>query len=627
MEEMEIHKKKKQISPLITLISLLAVMAILCLVMFVFPDKGIKIGSSTMRFPTAVNFFSPPEKEDSLAREKEDLADLFDSSVSLSHIDSNIIRQKLDSLKRLRQGLQLNAKGKFSMNHFFSLLDKCKKNKVRIMHYGDSQIEGDRITSYLRNELQKKFGGYGVGLFPIIQVGRSMSVNIEYSENWKRYPGFGRKDTAVKHMRYGALMAFCRYTPIPKNNTVNESLSYDAFIKIKKPKISYSRTKRYTQISVFLSNSHSNVNYSIIADGISVSEGVIPPNTPFQILKGNFSNTPKEITITFSGADSPDIYGVSLEGNNGIIMDNIPLRGSSGTIFAKQDATLLDNMYAALSPNLIIMEFGGNAIPYIKSDKSAKQYGNWFKSQIKFMKKRNPNAAIIVIGPGDMSVKEKTKYVTYPYLKAVRDAIKDAAVSSGCVFWDMYEVMGGRNSMPKWVNAEPSLAASDYIHFSPKGAKKIAEKFNVKLFDMYDEYKGVKKVKEIDVLENNQIVVIKDSTKLDKIIPSVISQRSKIKIEKSNKINISDLFIEVQIAASNKKILLNSRSFSKLDGIKEFIENGMYKYSVGHFEKISLAEKTRKELRTKGFKGAFLIAFYKGKKISMKEARAIIYGK
>ena len=32
------------------------------------------------------------------------------------------------------------------------------------MYYGDSQIEGDRITSYLRQTLRKEYGGTGPGL-------------------------------------------------------------------------------------------------------------------------------------------------------------------------------------------------------------------------------------------------------------------------------------------------------------------------------------------------------------------------------------------------------------------------------------------------------------------------------
>jgi lysophospholipase L1-like esterase len=35
--------------------------------------------------------------------------------------------------------------------------------------------------------------------------------------------------------------------------------------------------------------------------------------------------------------------------------------------------------------------------------------------------------------------------------------------------------MGGENSMASWVTADPPLAAPDYVHFSPKGARTVAE--------------------------------------------------------------------------------------------------------------------------------------------------------
>ncbi|MDF1673353.1 MAG: hypothetical protein P1U41_07590 [Vicingaceae bacterium] len=489
-EENNIKPKENKVAPIVTFISLVAVFVILLGIMAIFPKDGIKIGSSTIQFPTINDFFVPEIEEDSLANLEKDLAELFDSTVVVSQIDSALIQHRLDSLKAFRQSIQINSKGQASINTFFKALENAKNKKVRIMHYGDSQIEADRITSLLRNELQKKFGGYGVGLFPIIQVARKMSVNTEYSENWKRYPGFGRRDSTVTHRKYGALMAFCRYAPMPTSTIIPDSIQHEAWVKIKKPRASYGRTKTHTNMRVFLSNSHVNVNYSITADGIEIKSGVIPPNTPYQTLTANFSTTPEEIILTFKGGDSPDIYGISLEGSNGVVMDNLPLRGSSGTIFTKQNSTLLSNMYASLSPILIIMQFGGNTIPYLKNEKGAVDYGNWFKSQINFMKRLNPGAAIIVIGPSDMSVKEKTEYVTYPYLENVRDAMKEVSLASGCLYWDMYEVMGGKNSMPKWVEADPPLAAKDYIHFSPKGAKKMALEFNTKLFDLYNLYKN-----------------------------------------------------------------------------------------------------------------------------------------
>ena len=42
-------------------------------------------------------------------------------------------------------------------------------------------------------------------------------------------------------------------------------------------------------------------------------------------------------------------------------------------------------------------------------------------------------------------------------------------------FWDLYEAMGGKNSMVAWVNK--GLAQKDYTHFSFKGAKYVGEMF------------------------------------------------------------------------------------------------------------------------------------------------------
>ena len=64
-------------------------------------------------------------------------------------------------------------------NFFKSLKEDAPRELVRIVHYGDSQIEGDRMTEYLRYRLQKKFGGCGVGTVPPTEIKgiRSSLVN------------------------------------------------------------------------------------------------------------------------------------------------------------------------------------------------------------------------------------------------------------------------------------------------------------------------------------------------------------------------------------------------------------------------------------------------------------------
>ena len=55
------------------------------------------------------------------------------------------------------------------------------------------------------------------------------------------------------------------------------------------------------------------------------------------------------------------------------------------------------------------------------------------------------------------------------------EEIKRVTLESGGAFWNMYAGMGGKNSMPSWV--EQGLAANDYIHFSNGGAKFASQMF------------------------------------------------------------------------------------------------------------------------------------------------------
>ena len=73
---------------------------------------------------------------------------------------------------------------------------------------------------------------------------------------------------------------------------------------------------------------------------------------------------------------------------------------------------------------------------------------------------------------------------------------------------------------------------------------------------------------------------------------------------------------EVQLAAFHKK----SELFSNIR-IKEKFENGLYKYSVGKFYYIQYALKYREIC---GVKGAFVVAYYKNEKITIKEALKIL---
>jgi len=80
------------------------------------------------------------------------------------------------------------------------------------------------------------------------------------------------------------------------------------------------------------------------------------------------------------------------------------------------------------------------------------------------------------------------------------------------------------------------------------------------------------------------------------------------------------IVFKVQLTSSDKKIPLTSNQFKNTTGISEYSENGLFKYTFGHFEDSNEAMKAQKMLREKGFTEAFVVAFENGKRINMKDA-------
>ena len=169
-------------------------------------------------------------------------------------------------------------------------------------------------------------------------------------------------------------------------------------------------------------------------------------------------------------------------------MDNLALRGGAGYEFGRMDQGLLRGMYDDLGVDLLILQFGGNVLPSLKSAEEAASYGRFLGAQIARFKRLMPGVTVMVIGPSDMSIKEGEFYVTRPFLEDVNMAMKSNALAQGAVFWDMYAAMGGRNSMVSWVEADPPLAATDYIHFSPQGARKVGELFWTAFINDFAQY-------------------------------------------------------------------------------------------------------------------------------------------
>jgi len=110
-----------------------------------------------------------------------------------------------------------------------------------------------------------------------------------------------------------------------------------------------------------------------------------------------------------------------------------------------------------------------------------------------------------------------------------------------------------------------------------------------------------------------------DGANIIELDMSAVKEKEIIKIPTLKKeINTSKVEYKVQIGTYLKS-MLSEKSFMNLNAYEEII-NGTYKYYVGNAYNKASADIVKIKMREKGFKGAFVVAFYQDKRISMQEA-------
>lgn len=368
----------------------------------------------------------------------------------------------------------------YTQNILFNFYKKIKLEKskdiIRILHFGDSQIEGDRISSVLREELQKKWGGSGTGFLPLSEnnFGKP-SAQIEIN-NWQKYQWFNSQQN-TPYRNFGFLGYFHQLLNPQKPGVFNVKTS------------AFTATKNipFNWVKILYSTLSTNAN-CIVEQNTHKIQSPLISSVKAQLLSVPLqSNLNQKIDFTINNASQNiNFLGISFDSDTGITVDNIPMRGSSIIQLSKGNYDFLKTQFELLNVGLIIYQFGINVVPNILSNYD--YYEKMMRNELHLLKKLVPNASILVVGISDMSYFNNAEYQSYPNLSIIKQAQKNAAFANNCAFWDLQEVMGGNNSMVTWVNAQPPLAQPDHAHFSPSGAKIIGQKLAQAILQDFEDY-------------------------------------------------------------------------------------------------------------------------------------------
>ncbi|MGB0896829.1 MAG: GDSL-type esterase/lipase family protein [Flavobacteriaceae bacterium] len=490
----------KPISPIYIATFILCVLALLGAGLFITTEQdekeGVFIDQLHIKYPTYATFFEH-EKAPQIDSVQQTIEQI---TTQIQPIEVEKINLGIDSLITHKPNAENKVSGtiidfskidttaiqritypKDSVKFITSLKKSLSSQYCRIVHYGDSQLEGDRITGYLRNRLQRMYGGSGPGFIPIKQVYHQISAIVTPSDTWQRHAIFDRTQKRFQHKKYGLYLSSSRFTPILKDSISLDTLrETTAKILIKPSKITYKKFRAFSSIGLHYTNCTNPVQVSVYTKGQLIQQDSLITDGNYHNFSIDLPGTPSDLNIELTGKISPDFYGITLDGKTGVQIDNVAMRGASGTLFTKTNAADFKHMVKELNPKIMMLQFGGNTVPYIKDSIAVNNYTNTIKRQINWLRHHKPSIDFIFIGPTDLATSINGNMTTYELLPYLNQKLKEVCYNNNVAYWDMFQAMGGKNSISHWVNE--GLVGGDYVHFTPKGTKYISELFFTALY-------------------------------------------------------------------------------------------------------------------------------------------------
>ena len=346
------------------------------------------------------------------------------------------------------------------LQSFFSKLHYLQENQgdsvVRILHLGDSHTQMGYFPGEVRDALQTRYGGKGIGIFfpnSLCFGYNPIGLDISSKTQWECEKVLNLKSN------------------IPLGIVGLAMRSSDSICALN---IAFKDKKKVVEeFTVF----HENLGEEMevfCADG-KVRTYLFSTNSA--MTKVVLNQPTAETAIYFrrkKGSNPFVLYGLSVnsEISKGINYNTFGVSGGQYRFLA-ENAPLMVEQMEAFKPDLLIISLGTNDA-YLK-DLTAEGFTQMLTNLIQSLKKVSAKTEFILTTPPDTEFNEN-KPVSR---EIVMQGILNAGKLTRCAVWNFNEAMGGENTFKNWQKLK--LANKDGLHFNPAGYYLQGQLFNVAL--------------------------------------------------------------------------------------------------------------------------------------------------
>ncbi len=354
-----------------------------------------------------------------------------------------------------------------SINGLFEKMKLTPTRKLKVLHIGDSHVQADIFTGYIRNELQAVFGDGGRGfVFPYAAAATHAAYDYktsckgkwDYSRNIQPYPVYDLGITGA--------------TVHTEDSTASFKLIFP----------SWALKENFNVLKIYCKRSKESFNLKL-----KTSAG----ETPLYIDCNSFNDKlyievklPKAsdtleffVNKTDTAQKSFECYGLLIETseNKGVLYNSVGINGAGLTSILREN--LLIYQLSELKPDLVVLDVGLNdfyKVPFYAADIEKK-----LSNIIDIIQRASPDATIILSDGQDVYY----RYWDEGNCKTYAALMREIAFRKGCAFYDYYYVSGGQYSMLYW--SANQLAIYDKVHLNAAGYFVRGELFANALLNSY----------------------------------------------------------------------------------------------------------------------------------------------
>lgn len=324
---------------------------------------------------------------------------------------------------------------------------------IYIAYFGDSFIEGDIVTCDLREMLQEKYGGNGPGWVDFGSISKNRPTARIYSQ--------GLEENVVIKKPYNRQLGGINQRYFYPSNGATIRITPTKY----KPHVG-----NWVNARLFLTT-QANVTVESTTNGHESEVHTFAPSPEIQVTETK--GTLNSISYRFpKGSSATRVFGVTLDGNYGVALDNFSMRGSAGYTIGDIPLSTLQGIGKYRPYDLIILQFGANVVDNNSTNAMCRHYINRMKKVIALLREAYPKASICVFSVPDRVQRSASGIHTIKGIEKLVEFQRTMAAECGVAYLNVHQAMGGNDSMKSFV--ENGLAAKDYTHLNFKGGHAIA---------------------------------------------------------------------------------------------------------------------------------------------------------